>query len=306
MRRIRLPLFIFILSLLLTACGSNGLYRFTLITNGQHTFDHDLGGDLILLGGSTTLSAGTTLDGSVHIFSGRLIVDGQINGDVSFLNGDLTLGESARIGGDLNLGSGSYHPSGTSVIKGQVNAGTGIPLPDLPERSAPSPWARLLRSLISGSLVGFASVVLIRYAPGAVARVGEAAVRHSLVSGAMGLLVGVVGISLLVTMAYTILLIPITLLGLCVLGAAMLYGWIGLGVTAGRFGVRVLKRSVNPSAAAFCGTLVVMLGLELLTSIPTIGGLIGIACASVGLGAVSLTRFGLHRFVPAVDDNLAK
>ena len=164
----------------------------------------------------------------------------------------------------------------------------------------------LQRTLVSGSLLGLVAAVLARYIPGAVGRVGEAAVHHSLVSGTIGLLVGVVGISLLVTMAYTILLIPVTLFGLFVLGVAVLYGWIGLGISAGRLGVRVLKRPLKPSTQAFFGTLVFIMGLELLTFIPIIGGLIGISLAGIGLGAVSLTRFGLRHFVPATDENLSE
>ncbi|MEA3439463.1 MAG: polymer-forming cytoskeletal protein [Chloroflexota bacterium] len=306
MKRIQTPLLIVFLSLFMTACGSDGLYRFTLITEGEHVFAHNLAGDLIIIGGSVTLPAGITLDGSAHVFSGSLNVDGQITGDVSFLNGDLTLGPTARIGGDLNLGGGSYHPSPAAVIEGRVNTGAGIPLPDLPERSAPNGWISLLRTLVSGSLMGLAAAVLARCAPGAVGRVSEATVRHSLVSGAVGLLVGVVGISLLVMMAYTILLIPVALLGLFVLGVAVLYGWIGLGFSAGRLGTRVLKRPLKPSTQAFFGTLVFFMGLELLTSIPMIGGLVGISLAGIGLGAVSLTRFGLRRFVPAADENLSE
>jgi hypothetical protein len=47
------------------------------------------------------------------------------------------------------------------------------------------------------------------------------------------LLVGVIGISLLVMMAYTILLIPVSLLGLLGLGLAIVFGWIGLGSMVG-------------------------------------------------------------------------
>lgn len=305
MNRLRLPLLIACLSLILTACDSNGLYHFTLVADGEHTFDQDLTGILILTDGSATLPAGKRLDGSVHILSGNLNVDGHVTGDIFFLNGTLTLGPTARIDGDLNLGSGSYHPSPASVIAGQVNTGAGVPLPDLPERQAPGGWALLLRTLVSGSLLGLAAIFLTRYAHGAVERVGHAAVHHSLLSAAVGLLVGVVGISLLITMAYTILLIPVTLLGLFLLGVAVLYGWIGLGVSAGRLGARVVKRPVKPSVAAFFGTLVFMLGLELLSVIPMIGGLLGIAVVLVGLGAVSLTRFGMRRFVPAMDENLS-
>lgn len=304
MKRFPLTFLVALLSLCLAACGSDGLYRFTLVADGEHTFDQDLTGSLIITDGSVSLSAGTTLDGSVHILSGSLNVDGDITGDVFFLNGDLTLGPTALIGGDLNLGNGSYHPSPAAVIAGHLNTGGGIPLPDLPERQAPTGWTLLLRTVINGSLLGLAAALLTRYAPAAIERVGHAGVRHSLVSGAVGLLVGVVGISLLVTMAYTILLIPVTLLGLFLLGIAVLYGWIGLGVSAGRLGVRVLKRPVKPSTAAFFGTLFFMLVLELLSSLPLIGGLLGIMLAVVGLGAVSLTRFGLQHFTPSTDQNL--
>lgn len=304
MRYKRLPLLTLFMAFFLTACGADGLYQFTLVTDGEHVFTGELSGDLILIGGMASLPAETVLDGNAHIFSGSLSLEGEIVGDVSFLNGNLTLGPTARIGGDLNLGGGSYHPSPGAAIEGRTNTGTGISLPDLPEQTRPNIWDLLLRTLINGTLLGLLATALVRYAPKAVERVGEAATRHSLVSGAVGLLVGVVGISLLVTMAYTILLIPVTLLGLFVLGAGVLYGWVGLGVSAGRFGVRFLKRPIKPAMAAFFGMLVFMFVLELLSFIPTLGGLMGIAVALVGLGAVSLTRFGLHRFVPAMEENL--
>lgn len=305
MKRSRLLLLVVLLTFFLSACGSDGLYRVSLVTNGEHFFDQNLSGDLIIIGGSATLPDGVVLNGSAHIFSGSLNLDGEISGDISFLNGDLTLGPTARIGGDLNLGGGSYHPSPAAVIQGRVNTGTGISLPDLPEQSTLNVWDLLLRTLINGTLLGLLAVVLVRYVPMAVDRVGEAATRHSLVSGAVGLLVGVVGISLLVTMAYTILLIPVTLLGLFVLGVSMLFGWVGLGISAGRFAVRFLKRPVKSSIAAFLGMLIFMFGLELLSLIPSIGSLLGIAIAVIGLGAVSLTRFGLKRFIPAEPENLS-
>ena len=292
-----------LLSCLLTACGSDGLYRFTLVTEGQHVFSRDLAGDLILLGGSVDLPAGFVLDGSAHILSGRLIVAGQITGDVSFMGGDLTIDPTAQIGGDLSLGGESHHLSPAAIIGGKINTGTGVQLPNLPEQTAPSFWILLVRTLVSGSLLGLAAVFLVRKSPRGVQRVRDAEVHHSLVSGAMGLLVGVVGISLLVTMAYTILLIPVSLLGLCLLGASVLYGWVCLGISVGQLGFRIVKRPAHPSTAAFFGTLVFMLGLEGLSSIPFIGGLIGISMASIGLGAVSLTRFGFRRFVPDSADH---
>lgn len=299
---------LFVLALLafgLTACDTSGLYRVALITDGEHILKQGFDGDLIVIGGAASLPAGARLVGSAHVLGGSLEVNGEINGDVSFLNGELSLGPTARIEGDLNLGSGAYYPAPGAVIAGRVNTGTGIQIPDLPERAAPDIWARLLRAMISGSLLGITAAALMRYMPGAIERVNDAAVRHALVSGAVGLLVNVVGVSLLVTMAYTVLLIPVTLLGLFVLGAAVLYGWVGIGVSVSRLWVRLAKRPMKAPGAAFVGTLLFVLGVEMLSAIPAIGGLIGIAAALVGSGAVFLTRFGLRRFVPqALENNL--
>ena len=102
-------------------------------------------------------------------------MDGQITGDVPFLNGDLNLGPTTRIGGDLNLGGGSYYLSPAAVIEGRVNTGAGIPLPDLPERTAQTGWTLLLRTLVNGALLGLVAAVLVRYASRAIEREGQPA-----------------------------------------------------------------------------------------------------------------------------------
>jgi hypothetical protein len=303
-RRFRF-LVLILLGLLLSACSTNGLYHFTLVTDGEHKLDRDLQGDLLVFGGKAILPENIELDGSAHVLSGSLVAAGEITGDVSLLNGDLTLEPSSRIRGNLNLGGGTSQVSPGAVIEGKVNKGTGVPLPELPERRKLTIWETIGRSIIWGVLLGWGAAALMRYFPAAVHRVGEAAVHHSLVSGAMGLLVGIVGLSVLVTIAYTILLIPITFLGLLVLAMGVIYGWIGLGVSTGRLGVRLLKRPVPASRSAFFGTLAFVLLMEFASSIPFVGGLIGLVLAMVGMGAVFLTRFGLQSFTPAADDDLS-
>lgn len=295
-----------LLSLLLTACGTDGLYSLTVVTEGQHELTQNIQGDLLILGGNVTLPENNSINGNVHLFLGKFILNGEINGDVSFMNGDLILGDSALLHGDLNLGGGSFHRSPDSVIEGRINTGAGLPLPSVPERESSQDGLLLLRAILNGLLSGLVAAALIRYFPSGIGRVSEAITHHSLASGAMGVLVGIVGISLLVTMAYTILLIPISILTLFLLAAGVFLGWVGLGNELGRLLVRVVKRPVRPSLAAFFGMLIFMSAFQLLTSIPMFGGALGIAFASIGLGAVSLTRFGLRRFMPATDGSLSE
>jgi len=299
MRHFKPVLLLILVTLLLVGCRADGLYSLTLISEGGHELARDLPGDLILLGGEATLVEGAAVDGNVHVFLGDLTVHGEVKGDLSFLNGRLNLGPTARIGGDLNLGGGAYSSSAGATIAGDVNTGVGVTLPTAAEPGAPRRWPSLLRGAISGVLLGLAAAALARYRPTGVRRVGEAAIQHTVVSAAMGALVGVVGVSLLVTMAYTIVLIPVTLLGLAVLGLAVIYGWLGLGVGIGQLAGRALRRALRPAAAAFIGTFIVILGVTLAGAIPIIGGLLAIGMASVGLGAAALTRLGLRRFTPA-------
>lgn len=291
-----------LLLLLLTGCSAQGLYSLTVITEGQHELAGDVPGDLLMLGGAATLAEGATVGGNVHLLLGDLLVLGKIRGDVAFLNGRLHLAPTARIDGDLNLGGGAYSAAPGAVIVGRVDTGAGVALPSAPQRAASGRWASLARGLVSGLLLGLLAAILARYRPDGVRRVGEAATQHALASLAMGALVGLVGVSLLVTMAYTIVLIPVTLLGLAALGVAVLYGWIGLGTEVGRLAAQALSRPLRPPAAAFTGTLAVMLALELASALPAVGGLLAISLALLGLGAAALTRFGLRPFTPAVQN----
>jgi hypothetical protein len=304
MKRFLILLFALLFSLLLTACGPDGFYSVTVISAGQHELTQNIQGDLLILGGEVTLPENVVVSGSVHLLLGKLTLDGRVEGDVSFLNGELSLGPSAHIRGDLNLGGGSFHPSAESAIEGELNTGAGVPLPSVPERESPADWSFWIRAITNGLFSGLIAAALVRYFPLPIERIGEAISNHSLASGSMGILVGIVGISLLVTIAYTIILIPVSILMLFLLAAGVFLGWVGLGNELGRFLIRLLKRPARPSGAAFLGMFVFMPGLQLLTTLPAIGGLLGIALAAGGLGAVSLTRFGLRRFVPATDENL--
>ncbi|MDL1945040.1 hypothetical protein FBQ99_22215 [Chloroflexi bacterium CFX2] len=206
----------------------------------------------------------------------------------------------------LWLGGGSFHPSPGSVIEGRVNTGAGVSLPSVPERETAADLSFWIRAILNGLLSGLIAAALVRYFPSAVGRISEAITHHSLASGAMGILVGIVGISLLVTMAYTILLIPVSILMLFLLAVGVFLGWVGLGNELGRLLVRASKRPIKPAMAAFIGIFIFMPAFQFITSIPMLGGLLGIAFGSVGLGSVALTRFGLRRFVPATEENLSE
>ena len=294
------------LLILLAACtpqqAQAGAYSGTLVLEGEHVYPGGtiLPGALVVLGGQARVAEGARVDGPVFLLGGALIVDGSVGGDISVIGGRLALGPQARIGGDVRVTSGqAAELAPGAVVAGQVLRGpaSGLEPGDLfPRRSLRD---QLPRMLVEALLLAGLAYLLARFVPGAVARVRRAALRYWLVSAAMGLLGGVVGLVLLVVMAFTLILIPVTLLGFVVGFLALGYGYIGIGSGLGRWGAARWRPGWSRALAACLGTFAFVLGIDLLSLLPALGGAIGILAALVSLGAVLLTRFGLREFVPA-------
>jgi hypothetical protein len=288
---------------LLTGCGGEGIYSGTLILEGHHEIHagETLRGDLLMLGGQTLLAEGSRVTGSIYMVDGEFDANGKIEGDISLLGGTLFLGPQTMVSGDLDIGGGILNQASEAVIRGNLNTESGLKLPAIPSSTDQALAGRLIRSALNAILVAALAYLLARFAPRPVARVTEAVMGHPVVSGAMGVLTGIVGLSLLVLMAFTIILIPVTLLGILLMGAAVVYGWIGWGMAVGHRLSQWRGWMLQRPGQAVVGTLTFMLAVELIGLMPFAGGIIGILTAAVGLGAVLLTRFGMRNFVPATD-----
>jgi hypothetical protein len=285
--------------LLLTGCGKEGIYSGTLIVEGHHEINagERLHGDLLVLGGQTFLMAESRVTGSIYMLNGRLDANGEIGGDISLIGGELNLGPQAMVHGDVNVGGGTLNRASEAAIQGRLDAESGLKLPSVPSSTGQAVAGRVIRAALNAVLVAVLAFILVRFASQPVTRVTEAVTVHPVVSGAMGVLAGIVGLSLLVLMAFTIILIPVSLLGILLTGATVVLGWIAWGVAVGRRLSQRFDWSFRGPGQALLGTLIFMLTVMGLS--PFVGGILGILIACVGLGAVLLTRFGMRRFVPA-------
>jgi hypothetical protein len=301
-QKLRWPLLL-VAVLALTVCGESGLYSGTLITQGDHTIGagETLRGALVIMGGQTQLQPGARVDDSVYIAGGQVDINGQVDGNVSLIQGNLSLGPQAQVGGSLNVGGGMLTRAPESTVQGEVQRGAGLSLPSAQALSAESLLGDLVQSLITAVIVAVFAFLATYFLPKPVSRVAETLADHMIVAGAMGTLAGVVGLALLVLMAFTIILIPVTLLALVAMGLMVTLGWSGFGMIVGRRLARWLNRDMRPSVAAFSGTLVYMLAIDLIGYIPVVGGLLGLLLAAAGFGAVLLTRLGTRTFVPATE-----
>jgi cytoskeletal protein CcmA (bactofilin family) len=296
MKRLLIVLLLLFPLLTLSACEPQ-VYSGKIILEGKHAL-MTVDGDLVMLGGQVTLKQGSQVTGSVYLLSGDLQADGTIRGDVSLMAGTLTLGPHARVEGNLKVGAGTLNRSpGAMVVGGVVNGGAGIAVPLAPAWwNAQSLLAQVFWFPGRALLVALLALLLVRFVPKPTARLGKAVAEHTVIAGALGLLALVVTLSLLVFMAFTIILIPLALLGILMLGVAALYGWIAIGLQVGQALVWLFKWKVRSSVAAFLGTLLFMLAVLGIGYIPIAGSVALVLSAAIGLGGVLLTRMGTRTY----------
>jgi hypothetical protein len=147
-------------------------------------------------------------------------------------------------------------------------------------------------------------LILEKFLTRPVERIERTVRQYPLMSGAVGVLTGIVSLVLLVQMAFTVVLLPVTMFGLLLLFCAGAYGLIALGVRWGcEIGTRIESRAPLPLLAAL-GSAGVSLLLDLLNLLPYAGGALSALMLATGFGAVLLTRFGWVSYQPVRDRQL--
>lgn len=303
------------------------------VTQGDYVLaaGDTIDGDLLVLGGNVKIEDGATITGDVVMFGGSATIAGQVDGSISLIGGSLALAETATVDGDVTRTGGSFDRAAGAAISGSVTEAPGLTnwLPPLPaiinETAPPTPIADDPGRGLFGYLVAFfqaglwilgvtvLSLVVAAFWPDQTARVAATIRSAPMPSFFMGLLTGVavpILMVILVLLALTICLLPVSLVGWVVIGLgyamAWLFGWIALGQLVGlqlsnAFGLR----GVNAVAAATAGTFIIsVLGYGLsfaIAWIPCIGDTISwFLVPAFGVGAVALTRFGTQPYMRGV------
>ncbi len=295
--------------LVLAACAptSEGRYSLTVITHGQHSLasGETWAGDVYLLGGELAVPAGARVGGGVSLLGGGVRVDGRVEGDVVVLDGAVRLGPTAQVGGSLKQGGGTLGRDPLATVQGGVTTGGALRVPQASGLFGGSWAGQVANGLAQALLVAGVAYALACVVPAPLTRVTEAVARYPVIAGAVGLLTGVVALVLLVLLAFTIVLIPLALVGGFALLLAVVYGWAAWGVVIGRWLARRAGRDLTPALAGV-GALLLMLVSALLRPAPLLGDIVPLVTTAGGLGAVIVTRFGLRAFVPASEVEAAE
>ncbi|MCU4744425.1 hypothetical protein OB955_21210 [Halobacteria archaeon AArc-m2/3/4] len=273
-----------IVALLLLSAGGADVDRIEILSDGEHVID-DREHAVIVGDATVTVPDDAAVSGPIYVIAGDTQIRGTVDGDVVQLAGELTVYEGATIADELRLVGGVRTVSSGATIGERTSVE--------PVAREPSPLVRVgsfvLQSLVLGG-IGFG---LARWKPSLLRNVGDSVTEHSIVSATVGLLVSVTSLALFVFMAFTLILLPISLLGLLTGLLVLVYSIVIYGFLVGQY---LPLEHVGLASAA--GTVLFLGLLTVLPWVPIVGSWIGITLFVVGIGAVLITFFGLREFEP--------
>lgn len=299
-----------------TTVSASGFEDDKVIFGSNYTLreGETLNGDLVVLGGNVTLEKSSTVNGDTVVFGGNVTVNGTINGNLVALGGIVILEEDALVQGDLTVISGTYDQAPGAIITGSIITEENIPFEfDLPENGLfegdfPVPRFNQL-PFVSASWFFFRlliwtgiAILIGLFIEDPAKRINKAALGEPVISFVVGFGVLVVAPFVLLALIITILLSPVSLVGIFALIAAWVVGLVALSIEVGRKLVEALNQSLPVPLLAGIGMFIISLifnGFNQL--VPCVGWLPKFILGSWVLGAVILTRFGTRAY-PAEKD----
>ncbi|EJN57584.1 bactofilin family protein [Halogranum rubrum] len=277
-----IPLLIVVL--LMISIGGGDVQEMSVSFQGDNDID-SLADVHVVAGGTTTVSEDATVSGDIYVIGGTADIDGTVDGDVTLLNGNLSVQNGATVTGTLQTYSGSADV-GSEASVGHISQ-FKAPTP------SSSPAQQIGGFLLQFLVLGAFGWWLVTRHPILFENVGAAITEHALVSSVVGSLGATTLLVLFVYMAFTLILLPVAIVGLIAEFLVVLYGQAVFGYL---IGARLpIERD---GVATIVGIASFLLVLELLGLVPYLGGIAQLTVAVVGFGAVLNTYFGLQRFEP--------
>ena len=317
----RISLFLITLVILVVAFPSAAYAQTTggdegkFVFGGSFTLDSGdtLYGGLVVVGGSAELEEGSLVVGDVVVVGGEVEIYGEVNGNVIAVGGEAYLGEESIINEDLVTIGGAVQREEGALVRGSITAEMpeGFELegfnPDVLNANRDwrsymwngfKPIGDLMMNFMQALAMAALAAVLALFLLKPMERVSQAVVTQPLPAGGLGILTVIVLPALLVVLAITIILLPLSLIGFLVIGAAFVFGWIALGLEVGKRMEKMFKvqESWAPAVRAGIGTFTLSLLGYAVSMVPCIGWILPFLVAMLSLGGVVLTLFGTRDY----------
>ncbi|WP_276300664.1 polymer-forming cytoskeletal protein [Halorussus lipolyticus] len=242
---------------------------------------------LVVGGGRATIPAEASSNGTVYVVGGEFRVRGEFDGDVTQLAGNVSVADGGGIAGEFQTvaGNASIAPGAAIGSRSRVQFVQR-------EASPVADWGFLAVQALGLAIVG---ALLTRRRPELLRNVGDSIVHHSVVSTVVGAFTGATALALFVFMAFTLILIPVSLFGMAV-------GLLSVGYSSLAYGYLVGQRLPidQQDLSAGVGTAAFVVGLDLLGRVPLLGAVAQFLLVVTGLGAVLITYYGFREFEPAL------
>lgn len=273
-----------LLSLLLLASDGADAGVARLVLSGDHRLDAT--DEAVIVGDATvTIPADTETPAHVYVIGGTTRIDGTVRARVTQIAGTLIVGGDAEIDELRHIG-GTYtiQPDADIGRRTSVDVAAGT---DTPVRSV------VLMAVVAAVLAAVGAL-LERTRRRNLDTTARAIARHPVVTVTVGALLTVTALSLLVFMAFTLVLIPVSILGLL---AGVVVAALGVVAWGHRLGQHLpLQR---PHVATAAGIASAVVALQLLGAVPIVGDAIVAFVVLSGVGAVVVTYLGFADFQPA-------
>jgi len=283
-----------------------------VIFGGNYTLQEGetLNGDLVVFGGNVTMKTASTLNGDMVVFGGNVTSNGTINGNLVALGGIVNLGSEARVNGDLTALGSSFDQNSNARISGNIVTEDNVPFDfELPQNLSlfqgnfprwqlhqfpfASPAWFLFRVLIWTGL----AVLIALFIQDQAAVINKAAFSEPVMSGLVGFGVILVAPLVLIALIITILLSPVSLIGIFALIAAWVVGLVSVSIEVGRKLSRSMKQTWPVPLMAALGMFILVLFFNGFSQlVPCVGWLPKFMLGAWVMGAVILTRFGTHPY----------
>lgn len=250
---------------------------------GTVRIDGTVGGDVNVAGGTVEIGETAQIGGNLDAGAGYLALHGTVDGTVRAGAEEFVLGPTASVGGDVRYDAATFTRDPGAAVGGSVVQDESIgdsAGPDSGEFALPS-WLGVVYGLFVNLLLG--AILLVAF-PSFSARVAERVAERPAKSGGVGLLTLVVVPIVLVVLLFTIVGIPLSLVGTIVFGVS---AWVA--VVYGQFAVGSWALSLADRENRWLALVVGLVGFALLGAIPVLGGLLELVAFLLGLGALALT-----------------
>lgn len=258
--------------------------------------------DRVIVGGSLTIGPEEVVDDAV-VIGGSLTIHGQVRGDAVAVGGSVRLesgavvrGDAVAVGGPLEVAPGAVVRGDRVSVGGSIGDVLGSVLSRTRDWGDQIPWGTL--AIIGAILRNIAflalAVLVLAFAPRRIEHIGHYLAARPVTSLAAGFGLFVAMIPLVVLLAISIIGLPLVPAALLFFVAVLVVGLTSVCVWLGNR-LPLFEGRKGPFGALLLGAAMIFL----VDLVPFVGGLVVFVAAMMSAGAVLLSRFGDRDAAPS-------